>query len=202
MRRLERQGITLPIQPGDEQILKDHPVDFVSFSYYMSMTESVDPNADRTPGNTVLAVKNPYLPTSEWGWQVDPIGLRISLIELYDRYRKPLFIVENGIGAVDVVTEQGEIHDDYRIAYFRDHFEQMALAIDDGVDLIGYTSWAPIDLISASTSQMSKRYGFIYVDQDDMGKGTLDRLRKDSFHWYQKVIASNGAEPLSLDAPS
>lgn len=194
LRRLEHQGIALPIQPGDEQTLKDHPVDFVSFSYYMSMTESVDPNADRTPGNTVLAVKNPYLPTSEWGWQVDPIGLRISLVELYDRYRKPLFIVENGIGAVDVVTEQGEIHDDYRIAYFRDHFEQMALAIDDGVDLIGYTSWAPIDLISASTSQMSKRYGFIYVDQDDMGKGTLDRLRKDSFHWYQKVIASNGAD--------
>jgi len=191
---LERKGIQLPIEPGDEDILRAHPVDFVSFSYYMSMTESVSPDAERTPGNTVLGVKNPYLPSSEWGWQIDPIGLRISLIELYDRYRKPLFVVENGMGAVDVVTESGEIHDPYRIAYFREHFVQMQQAIDEGVELMGYTSWAPIDLISASTSQISKRYGFIHVDQDDLGAGTGQRRRKDSFWWYQKVIATNGAE--------
>lgn len=160
----------------------------------MSMTESVDPNAERTPGNTILGVKNPYLESSDWGWQIDPVGLRISLIELYDRYRKPLFIVENGIGAKDTVEADGSVHDSYRIEYFRRHFKEMEKAIDDGVDLMGYTSWAPIDLISASTNQMSKRYGFIYVDQDDMGNGTLKRSRKDSFYWYQKVIRTNGAD--------
>jgi 6-phospho-beta-glucosidase len=159
----------------------------------MSMTESADPNAERTPGNTVLGVKNPYLKASDWGWQVDPEGLKISLIELYDRYKKPLFIVENGFGAVDAF-EDGTVHDPYRVEYFREHFKAMIEAVDEGVDLMGYTSWAPIDLISASSNQMSKRYGFIYVDQDDMGNGTLKRYRKDSFWWYQKVIASNGEE--------
>lgn len=193
-RRLLRQGITPPIQPGDEEILKQHTVDFVSFSYYMSAAESVDPDAERTPGNTILGVKNPYLPSSEWGWQVDPVGLRISLIELYDRYQLPLFIVENGIGSIDQVCADGEVHDPYRVDYFRSHFQQMERAIDEGVDLMGYLSWAPIDLISLSTSQMSKRYGFIYVDQDDLGRGSLDRKRKDSFFWYQRVIASNGKD--------
>ena len=174
------------------EIIKEGTVDFVSFSYYMSMTESVDPNAERTPGNTVLGVKNPYLESSDWGWQIDPVGLRISLIELYDRYKKPLFIVENGIGAKDVVEEDGSIHDPYRISYFRAHFEQMKKAVEDGVELMGYTSWAPIDLISASTSQISKRYGFIYVDQDDLGNGSGERKRKDSFYWYKKVIETNG----------
>lgn len=191
---LAKRGITLPWQEGDAEVLKANPVDFVSFSYYMSMTESVDPDAERTPGNTVMGVKNPYLPSSDWGWQIDPVGLRISLIELYDRYRKPLFIVENGLGYADAVDPDGLIHDPYRVDYFRAHFEQMALAIDAGVDLMGYTCWAPIDLISASSSQMSKRYGFIYVDQDDLGKGTLARSRKDSYTWMQHVIASNGAE--------
>ena len=158
------------------------------------MTESVDPDAERTPGNTVLGVKNPYLPSSEWGWQIDPVGLRVSLIELYDRYRKPLFIVENGLGMRDNVEEDGKIHDDYRIDYFRKHFKEMEMAVNEGVELMGYTSWAPIDLISAGTNQMSKRYGFIYVDQDDLGNGTLDRTRKDSFYWYQKVIATNGED--------
>ncbi len=158
----------------------------------MSMCESVDPNADRTPGNTVLGVKNPYLPSSEWGWQVDPVGLRISLVELYDRYRKPLFVVENGFGAKDVVEADGSIHDPYRIEYFKQHFIEMGKAVDMGVELMGYTSWAPIDLISASTNQMSKRYGFIYVDQDDLGNGTLERKKKDSYYWYQEVIATNG----------
>ncbi len=194
MRRLEKEGIAVQMQPGDLEILKEGCVDFVSFSYYMSMTESVDPDAERTPGNTVLGVKNPYLASSEWGWQIDPVGLRISLIELYDRYRKPLFIVENGIGNRDVLEEDKTIHDPYRIDYFRRHFIEMEKAIDAGVELMGYTSWGPIDLISASTSQISKRYGFIYVDADDLGNGTYDRYRKDSFYWYKKVIATNGSD--------
>lgn len=194
LRDLEKRGIEIQMEPGDLEIIKTGVVDFVSFSYYMSMTESVDPNAERTPGNTVLGVKNPYLPTSDWGWQVDPVGLRISLIELYDRYKKPLFVVENGIGSKDVLEEDGSVHDPYRIDYFRSHFKEMEKAIDAGVELMGYTSWAPIDLISASTNQMSKRYGFIYVDQDDVGNGTMKRIRKDSFYWYQKVIATNGTD--------
>lgn len=197
LRDLENRGIQIEMKDGDLDIIREGTVDFVSFSYYMSMTESVDPNAERTPGNTVLGVKNPYLKSSEWGWQVDPIGLRISLIELYDRYKKPLFVVENGIGAKDTVEEDGSIHDAYRIEYFRRHFIEMEKAIDAGIELMGYTSWAPIDLISASTSQMSKRYGFIYVDQDDLGNGTLNRTKKDSFYWYQNVIRTNGK---NLDA--
>ncbi|MGC4151891.1 MAG: family 1 glycosylhydrolase [Propionicimonas sp.] len=194
LRALEKKGITIPFAPGDRELLKAHPVDFISFSYYMTMTESVRPDAERTPGNTVLGVKNPYLESSEWGWQIDPVGLRISLIELYDRYGKPLFIVENGLGMRDELTPEGRVHDPYRIDYFRAHFTEMIRAVDEGVELMGYTSWAPIDSISASTSQISKRYGFIYVDYDDLGKGTGDRIRKDSFHWYRKVIASNGAD--------
>lgn len=192
--QLKQEGCFPQMEPGDTKILMEGTVDFVSFSYYMSMTESVDPEAERTPGNTVLGVKNPYLESSEWGWQVDPAGLRISMIELYDRYKKPLFIVENGFGARDTVTEDGKIHDSYRIEYFRRHFVEMKRAVEEGVDLMGYTSWAPIDLISASTSQVSKRYGFIYVDQDDLGNGSQKRLKKDSFYWYQKVIATNGED--------
>lgn len=194
LRDLEKRGIKILMEPGDLEILAQGTVDFLSFSYYNSMTESVDPDAPRTPGNTVLGVKNPYLGSSEWGWQVDPVGMRIALIELYDRYRLPLFIVENGIGSHDTVEPDGSIHDPYRVDYFRQHFLQMEKAIDEGVELMGYTSWAPIDIISASTSQMSKRYGFIYVDQDDLGNGTLKRSKKDSFYWYQKVIATNGAD--------
>lgn len=195
LRDFEKRGIKIAMEPGDLEIIKKGTVDFLSFSYYQSCTESVDPNAERTPGNTILGVKNPYLPANDWGWQIDPVGLRISLIELYDRYRKPLFIVENGVGSKDdVIQEDGSIHDPYRIDYFRRHFIEMEKAIDEGVELMGYTSWAPIDLISASTNQMSKRYGFIYVDQDDLGNGTLDRRKKDSFYWYQKVIATNGAD--------
>ncbi|MGC6768278.1 glycoside hydrolase family 1 protein [Enterococcus sp. LJL51] len=189
---LKKRGITIKMAAEDEQILKGHTVDFVSFSYYMSMAESGNPNAERTPGNTVLGVKNPYLPSTDWGWQIDPKGLKIALIELYDRYNVPLMIVENGMGAVDRV-EDGKIHDPYRIDYFKAHFRQMKEAIDEGVDLIGYTSWGPIDLVSAGTSQMTKRYGFIYVDADDEGNGTYERLKKDSFDWYKEVIATNGA---------
>jgi 6-phospho-beta-glucosidase len=180
--------------PEDMDILKSGCVDFVSFSYYMSMTESVDPDAERTPGNTILGVKNPFLASSEWGWQIDPVGLRISLIELYDRYKKPLFIVENGIGNRDILEEDNTVHDPYRIEYFRNHFKEVEKAIDEGVEVMGFTTWGCIDLVSASTSQMSKRYGFIYVDADDMGQGSYNRYRKDSFYWYKKVIATNGAD--------
>ena len=194
LRDLEKRSISIKMEPEDLKLIRENTVDYVSFSYYMSMTESVSPDAPRTPGNTVLGVKNPYLKSSEWGWQTDPVGLRYSLIEMYDRYRKPIFVVENGLGARDKVEEDGSIHDDYRIEYFRNHFIEMAKAIDDGVEMLGYTSWGPIDIISASGNQMSKRYGFIYVDQDDYGKGTLARSRKDSFYWYKKVIATNGEE--------
>lgn len=194
LKALERRGVTIPFEDGDAELLAAHPADFISFSYYMSMTESVRPDAERTPGNTVLGVKNPFLASSEWGWQIDPVGLRISLIDLYDRYGKPLFIVENGLGMRDELTEDGRVHDPYRIDYFRAHFAEMIRAVDEGVELMGYTSWAPIDLVSASTSQMSKRYGFIYVDQNDVGGGSGRRIRKDSFDWYRKVIATNGAD--------
>lgn len=188
------KGIEIKMEPGDLEAMKAYPVDFVSFSYYMSSCEAADTTGlDVTPGNTILAVKNPHLPTSEWGWQIDPTGLRVSLVDLYDRYRKPLFVVENGLGARDVLEEDGSIHDSYRIDYLRQHFKAMWEAVRlDGVELMGYTSWACIDLVSEGTKQMSKRYGYVYVDADDYGKGTYDRYRKDSFYWYKDVIARNG----------
>ena len=144
-------------------------------------------------GNTVTAIKNPHIPSSDWGWQIDPIGLRISCVDLYDRYRKPLFIVENGLGAKDTVEADGSINDDYRIDYLRAHIEQMKKAVEeDGVNLMGYTPWGCIDCISFTTGEMKKRYGFIYVDKDDNGKGTLRRTKKKSFDWYKNVIETNG----------
>ena len=192
----KNHNIHIVKQPGDDQIMKQYPVDFVSFSYYMSSCVAADETGlDVTPGNTILAVKNPYLETSEWGWQIDPIGLRISLVDLYDRYRKPLFVVENGLGAKDELTADGQVHDPYRIDYLRKHFKCMLDAIEeDGVELMGYTSWACIDLISESTKQISKRYGYIYVDLDDLGNGTYNRIRKDSFYWMQKVIENNSLD--------
>jgi len=145
-------------------------------------------------GNIIRSVKNPYLQTSEWGWSIDPLGLRITMNQLYDRYQKPLFIVENGLGAKDEIEQDGRILDDYRIDYLREHIKAMMDAVDmDGVDLLGYTPWGCIDLVSASTGEMKKRYGFIYVDKDNEGNGTLKRSRKKSFYWYQKVIETNGA---------
>lgn len=191
---LKNKGIVVKMEDGDEEILKEGTADYLAFSYYMSRTESADPNKEKAAGNTIMSVKNPYLASTEWGWQIDPVGLRISLIELYDRYNVPLIIVENGMGAVDQLTEDGKVHDSYRIDYLRSHNEEMAEAVEMGVDLFGYTSWAPIDLISVSTSQMSKRYGYIYVDQDDLGNGSLKRYKKDSFYWYKKVISSNGED--------
>lgn len=187
------KGFEIPILEGDEEILAAHTVDFISFSYYMSMVQSIHAEKrEKVGGNLTTGVKNPYLSTSEWGWQIDPKGLEISLIDLYDRYQKPLWIVENGLGYNDVVNEDGTIEDDYRINYFTDHFKAIGHAIENGVEVMGYTSWGCIDIVSASTSQMSKRYGFIYVDVDDYNKGTYKRLKKKSFDWYKKVIETNG----------
>ncbi|MGI4546558.1 family 1 glycosylhydrolase, partial [Klebsiella pneumoniae] len=193
-RMFATKGVVLQKERGDDEILRQYPVDFVSFSYYMSSTVSAHPEKlEGVKGNLITGgIRNPYLPESDWGWQIDPKGLRLALNQLYDRYQKPLFVAENGLGAVDVPGSDGIIQDDYRIDYLRLHIEQMQEAIADGVDLFGYTWWGPIDMVSASTSQMSKRYGFIHVDQDDMGNGTLKRTRKKSFSWYKKVIASNG----------
>ncbi|CUL37305.1 aryl-phospho-beta-d-glucosidase (fragment) [Listeria monocytogenes] len=193
-RFFQENDIHIVKEVGDDEILKAHTVDFISFSYYMSLSATASPEGDRSAGNLMGGVKNEYLESSDWGWQIDPKGLRWTLNDLYSRYELPLFIVENGLGAYDTVEEDGKIHDDYRIDYLRKHIEQMKEAIADGVDLMGYTSWGPIDLVSASTSEMSKRYGFIYVDQDDWGKGTLERSRKDSFFWYKKVIETNGED--------
>lgn len=187
------KGFEIPILEGDEEILAAHTVDFISFSYYMSMVQSIHAEKrEKVGGNLTTGVKNPYLSTSEWGWQIDPKGLEISLIDLYDRYQKPLWIVENGLGYNDVVNEDGTIEDDYRINCFADHFKAIGHAIENGVEVMGYTSWGCIDIVSASTSQMSKRYGFIYVDVDDYNKGTYKRLKKKSFDWYKKVIETNG----------
>ncbi|WP_027108605.1 glycoside hydrolase family 1 protein [Lacticigenium naphthae] len=187
------KGYQIHFEDGDETVLKEHTVDYLSFSYYMSMVASVNADQrDKVGGNITAGVKNPYLETSEWDWQIDPTGLYISLIDLYDRYRIPLFIVENGIGAQDVLTADKTVVDDYRIAYFREHFKAMNEAVKDGVDLMGYTSWGVIDIVSASTSQMSKRYGFIYVDANDYGEGSFDRYKKKSFDWYREVIETNG----------
>ena len=193
--KFKNEGVEIVKEPGDDEVMKKYPVDFVSFSYYMSSCSAASSEGlDTAVGNTVTAVKNPYLPSSEWGWQIDPIGLRISMVDLYDRYRKPLFIVENGLGAKDVVLPDGTIDDQYLIDYFDCHFKEMLTAIEiDGVECLGYTSWGCIDIVSESTKQMSKRYGFIYVDADDYGKGTYKRIPKKSFYWYKKVIETNGA---------
>lgn len=196
MKRYFREnGIEIRMEDGDEEILRN-TVDFVSFSYYMSICETADPTVEKGPGNIMGGVPNPYLKTSEWGWQIDPQGLRYALNRFYDRYQKPLFIVENGLGAVDqlVTGEDGEptVQDDYRIGYLNDHLVQVREAIEDGVEVMGYTTWGCIDLVSASTAELKKRYGFIYVDRNDDGTGTLKRYKKKSFGWYKNVIESNG----------
>jgi len=198
-RYFREHNIELEIEDGDLDIIKEGTVDYISFSYYMSKTEKkADGNGEEADGNILLGgVKNPFLKASDWGWEIDPIGLRISLNRLYSRYQMPLFIVENGLGAYDKVEEDGSIQDDYRIDYLREHMKQMLEAVEDGVDLMGYTSWGCIDLVSASTGEMSKRYGFIYVDKHDDGSGTLERKRKKSFYWYKDTIAANGANLAS-----
>ncbi|MCT4796566.1 6-phospho-beta-glucosidase [Exiguobacterium alkaliphilum] len=192
-RFFRENGIELVIEDGDLDTLKANTVDFFSLSYYMSRTEKAEKTEAEAAGNIMSGVKNPYLKASDWGWEIDPMGLRVILNKLYERYALPLFIVENGLGAYDNVEADGSVHDDYRIGYLRDHLKAMVEAIEDGVDVIGYTSWGCIDLVSASTGEYSKRYGFIYVDKHDDGSGTLERSRKDSFFWYQDVIQTNGA---------
>lgn len=188
----ERKQIEIQEEPEDARILKENTVDFVSFSYYASLVTSAEgAKKEKASANLLVGEKNPYLKQTPWGWQIDPVGLRFALNQMYSRYKLPLFVAENGLGTLDVL-EDGRIHDSYRIEYIREHIHQMELAIEDGVLVLGYTYWGCIDCISASTSEMSKRYGFIYVDQDDQGNGTLKRIRKDSFNWYKNVIASNG----------
>lgn len=194
-RYFKENGIQIQMEEGDEEILKNS-VDFISFSYYMSTCGCADPDAHpQAAGNIIPGVANPYLRSSQWGWQIDPKGLRYLLNQFYDRYQKPLFIVENGLGARDELIEKDGVltaEDDYRIEYMREHLLQVEEAIEDGVEVLGYTSWGCIDLVSASTAQMSKRYGFIYVDRNDDGSGSMTRYRKKSFYWYRDVIASNG----------
>ena len=193
LKKLENQSIHIKKEEGDDEILKQGCVDYIGFSYYNSGVITTRSDAKETLGNGIKLAQNPYLQESEWKWPIDPKGLRISLNILWDRYQKPLFIVENGLGAEDHIEADGSIHDDYRISYLRDHIIEMKKAVEiDGVDLMGYTPWGCIDLVSAGTGEMKKRYGFVYVDMDDEGNGSLTRSRKDSFDWYKKVIESNG----------
>jgi 6-phospho-beta-glucosidase len=192
-RYFKEHDIKLEIQDGDYELLKEGTVDYLGFSYYMSRTEKKEKTElEDMDENLIGGVKNPFLKASDWGWEIDPTGLRISLNQLYDRYQIPLFVVENGLGAYDKIEEDGSIQDDYRIDFLRNHIKAMGEAISDGVELMGYTSWGCIDLVSASSGEFSKRYGFIYVDKQDDGTGTLERKKKKSFYWYKDVIATNG----------
>lgn len=196
LKEYERNNIALNLTDEEKECLRKGTVDFISFSYYMSGTVSADPKViANQSGNLFTGVTNPYLNSTDWGWQIDPTGLRIALNFLYERYQKPLMIVENGLGAIDKVEKDKSIHDDYRIEYLKTHIIEMNKAIhEDGVDLIGYMPWGCIDIISASTGEMHKRYGFVYVDYQDDGSGNGKRLKKDSFYWYKKVIHSNGSQ--------
>ena len=196
LKQLDRQGVILQMEQGDLEILKKGTVDYIAFSYYNSLTQTGSrERAEKAKGNVVIGIVNSYLPSNEWGWQIDPMGLRLSMRYLYDRYQKPLFVVENGLGASDVLETDGSVHDPYRIDYLRRHIESLKAAIcEDGIPTIGYTMWSCIDQVSSSTGEMKKRYGLIYVDRDDQGNGTLARTPKDSFYWYQHVIETNGEE--------
>lgn len=191
--RWKNRGLHITIQPGDDDILREGTVDYIGVSYYM--TRSV-----RATEQGVSYTENPCLERSAWGWAIDPEGFRYGLAYFYDRYRKPLFVAENGLGAADVADTVGEIADDYRIDYLSRHITQMAQAVrQDGVELMGYTVWGGIDLVSFGTGEMKKRYGFIYVDCDDRGGGTRARRKKKSFAWYREVIQTNGACLYNID---
>ena len=194
----KKKNVALVMNPEDAEILQAGKVDFCSFSYYMSMVQGEQREGEPiAQGNMVAGLENPYLENNEWGWQIDPVGLRITLNYLYQKYRIPLFIVENGLGAEDVLLEDGAVHDQYRIEYLSRHLLEMKKAVEeDGVPLIGYTMWGCIDLVSAGSGEMKKRYGFVYVDKDDFGKGTYKRYKKDSFYWYKEMIESNGESLL------
>lgn len=192
IRRLfEEEGICLKMQPEDVSVLQQGTVDFYAFSYYMTNCSTVRTDVERVNGNLMGGAKNPYLQTSEWGWQIDPVGLRYTLNQLWDRYEIPLMVVENGLGAIDRI-ENGQIHDSYRIDYFRRHIQALKEAVSDGVEVMGFTSWSPIDSVSAGTGEMRKRYGFVYVDRDDNGTGSFQRIKKDSFAWYKRCIETDG----------
>ena len=193
---LRRRGVELDVRPGDDELLAEGKVDFLSFSYYMTINSAETNRAELAlAGSGIAAPRNPYLEATDWGMEINPLGLRYFLNELADRYQLPLFVVENGLGVEDVLTDDGQVHDDYRIDYLRRHIKVMKDAIEqDGIDLMGYTSWGCIDCISAGTGEMKKRYGYVYVDRDDVGNGSLKRYKKDSFAWYKKVIASNGED--------
>lgn len=189
----KEHDVHIQIDEGELDLIKNNPSEFIAFSYYRtSAHEAGKPSFFDTGGEKNSP--NPFLKTSEWGWQIDPLGFRFTLNELYDRYQVPLFPVENGLGAKDIISDDNKIHDDYRIEYLREHLTALKEALKDGVDIMGYAYWGPIDIVAASTAQMSKRYGFIYVDKDDQGNGTLNRMKKDSFYWYKKVIATNGED--------
>lgn len=188
----KNHNISITMEDEDLYILQEGTVDFLSFSYYMSGIAAYEKDGILTAGNMFNTKVNPYINRSEYGWHIDPVGLRITLHKLYDRYQIPLFIVENGLGMKDTINEDGMIHDKERIAYLKSHIEEMGKAIEEGVEIIGYTAWSALDIVSSSGNEMSKRYGFIYVDQDDYGKGTLIRKKKESFYWYAQVIRSNG----------
>ncbi|MBF8970578.1 glycoside hydrolase family 1 protein [Streptococcus sp. NLN76] len=190
----QEHNVELQMEADDLDILAQGTIDLYTFSYYMSTVVTTHEVDEKVSGNFSVGAKNPYLEYSDWGWAQDPTGLQYYLEKIYDRYDIPVMIVENGLGALDTVEEDGAIHDDYRIDYHRSHIQAMAKAIANGVDLIGYTTWGCIDIVSAGTGEMRKRYGFIYVDMDDLGNGSLERTPKDSFYWYQKVIRSNGEE--------
>ncbi|MEK4792268.1 6-phospho-beta-glucosidase BglA [Bacillus sp. FSL K6-2971] len=199
LKEFEREGYHIPFEEGDEESLRKGKVDYLGFSYYMSTTVKSDAVSDNdgdiVNGALPHGVDNPYIKSSDWGWSIDPTGLRYTLNRFYDRYQIPLFIVENGFGAIDQVEEDGSIHDPERIQYLASHIEALKKAIEyDGVDLIGYTPWGIIDIVSFTTGEMKKRYGMIYVDRDNEGNGSMKRLKKDSFTWYQNVIATNGEE--------
>ncbi len=190
----KKYGVELKIEDGDLEDLKSGIIDFYTFSYYMTNCVGANPDKELADGNLMKGQKNPYLEASDWGWQIDPKGLRFALNEIYDRYRIPLMVVENGLGAYDKIEEDGTINDTYRIDYLRKHIEEMKKAVEDGVDLMGYTPWGCIDLVSASTGEMAKRYGFIFVEKYDDGTGSLARRKKKSFDWYKNVIKTNGEE--------
>ncbi|WP_111927943.1 glycoside hydrolase family 1 protein [Clostridium tertium] len=187
----KENNITIEMEDEDIEILKKGVCDYLGFSYYRS---SLHEAGMKILGNTggLLGKKNPYLSETKWGWPIDPLGLRYVCNELTDRYHKPLFIVENGLGAIDEVTEDGKIHDEERMEYLKKHVIMMNEAIEDGADIIGYTWWGPIDIVSAGTGEMKKRYGFVYVDKDNNGNGTLKRIKKDSYNYYKQIIATNG----------
>jgi 6-phospho-beta-glucosidase len=193
-RYFARKGINIKKNPEDDEIIQRWHASFIGFSYYSTAVIAADNSGQKEAmGNVIRAFESPYIPKTEWGWQIDPVGLRIALNQLYDRYQVPLFVVENGLGAKDVISQDGKIHDSYRIEYLRAHIIEMGKAIElDGVPVIGYTSWGPIDLVSAASGEMEKRYGYVYVDKDNYGNGTLRRIKKDSFYWYKHVIATNG----------